>query len=54
MAIEREHVQDERVSVQKWQNTHSTHPLSYQENHEDVLGGWKTEGQLALTPGWDK
>ena len=25
-----------------------------QENEEETLGGWKTESQLLLTPGWDQ
>ena len=25
-----------------------------EENDESTLGGWKTETQLALVPGWDK
>jgi len=29
-------------------------PKKYQENEEETIGGWKTEGQLALTPGWDQ
>jgi len=32
--------------VAKYPPCDSTHPLSYQENSEDVLGCWKTEGQL--------
>ena len=29
-------------------------PKKYQENEEETLGGWKTEGQLALASGCDQ
>ena len=31
---------------------HPWHPHICQENSDTTLGGWKTEAQLALEPGW--
>ena len=28
--------------------------VSLQENSEETLGGWKTQSQLELQPGWDE
>ena len=49
--IEREHVQDTHAAVKYFPPKKSR--ALREEHSEIVLGGWKTEAQLELQPGWD-